>query len=268
MLAKDHYQLQKLNKGEVYVYELADIKLHAYKTNDLLQDEVFILEKQHQGIMLESPCFQDNIAELSQYVQQQHLNLVGKIISYHCAGGSSFADVPVYSTHQAENYATHGAGKQLVRNFAESFGKNFDASGFQITHYLTAGIHQLAGITLNIQENTEAFDIDLPDLQSLYTHMLGHDCHSIVAGMAHAQHLIQELQTYIQQNYALILTAHYTPEDLGDVRIKIAYLQQLQQLANTAASAKALQQRMQQLFPSYQGNNYLEMTAKLFYPEV
>ena len=35
----------KLNKGEMNIYDFGNIKLHAYKTNDFIDDEVFILEK-------------------------------------------------------------------------------------------------------------------------------------------------------------------------------------------------------------------------------
>ena len=60
--------------------------------------------------------------------------------------------------------------------------------------------------------------------------MLGHDCHSIVAGTGHADAMIAELKSYIEKGYDLILTSHYTPEDLKDAETKIAYLENLKRM--------------------------------------
>lgn len=46
---KNTFNQVKLTKGEVGVYDFGAVKLHAYKTNDLIDDEVFIVEKKRQG---------------------------------------------------------------------------------------------------------------------------------------------------------------------------------------------------------------------------
>lgn len=45
---KNNFTTVKLSKGEVGVYDFGKIKLHAYKTNDPMSDEVFVLEKDGQ----------------------------------------------------------------------------------------------------------------------------------------------------------------------------------------------------------------------------
>ena len=65
---KTNFSTVKLNKGEVNVYDFGAVKLHAYKTNDMLSDEVFILEKNGKSVVIESPCFFDNETELEKYV--------------------------------------------------------------------------------------------------------------------------------------------------------------------------------------------------------
>ena len=40
---KNTYQTVKLDKGEMNVYDFGSVKLHAYKTNDYIDDEVFVL---------------------------------------------------------------------------------------------------------------------------------------------------------------------------------------------------------------------------------
>ena len=68
---KNTYTKTALAKGEVGVYDFGEVKLHAYKTNDLIDDEVFIVEKNGKTVVIESPCFFDNIAELTEYLKHQ-----------------------------------------------------------------------------------------------------------------------------------------------------------------------------------------------------
>ena len=78
---KNNYSTVKLEKGEVHVYGCGAIKLHAYKTDDFLSDEVFIVEKNDNAVVIEPPCFLDNIAALNKYVKK--MNVVGMLVAYH-----------------------------------------------------------------------------------------------------------------------------------------------------------------------------------------
>ena len=50
---KNTFKMIKLAKGEINVYDYNNIKLHAYKTNDFIDDEVFILEKNGKAVIIE-----------------------------------------------------------------------------------------------------------------------------------------------------------------------------------------------------------------------
>ena len=54
-MKKTDYQAVKLQKGEMRVYDFGTAKLHAYQTNDLINDEVFILEKNGRAVVVEAP---------------------------------------------------------------------------------------------------------------------------------------------------------------------------------------------------------------------
>ena len=95
--------------------------------------------------------------------------------------------------------------------------------------------------------------------------MLGHDCHSIVAGAGHADAMILQLESYLQKDYSLVLTSHYTPEDLKDVETKIAYLREVKVLASRCGSAAEFKAAVKERFPDYGGENYLEMTSGFFF---
>ena len=109
----------------------------------------------------------------------------------------------------------------------------------------------LGGIRLIIRRSQDAFDVEIPEINAVYTHMLGHDCHSIVAGAAHADAMIATLQGYVEKGYDLILTSHYTPEDLKDVETKIAYLQNLKAIAAGCGSAEEFKAEVQKQYPDY-----------------
>lgn len=253
----------KLEKGEMNIYDFGRVKLHAYKTNDFIDDEVFIIEKDGKAVIIESPCFFDNIQALTEYLK--NVAVEGMLVAYHGAGATFLPQVPKYATANAAEYSQTGGGKALIDNFTGAFGEVFDPSVHKITHVIEAGKVTIGGIDLVIKQTGEAFDVEIPEINAVYTHMLGHDCHSIVAGAGHADAMIAELRGYIAKGYDLILTSHYTPEDLKDAQTKIDYLENLKKIAAGAGDADAFKAEVQRQYPAYSGENYLDMTAGFFF---
>lgn len=260
---KNDFTTVRLEKGEMNVYDFGDIKLHAYKTNDFIDDEVFIVEKSGKAVVIESPCFFDNIRELTEYLKD--MKVEGMLVSYHGAGASFLPDVPKYATQNAADYSENGGGKALISNFTNAFGAIFDSTVHKITHLLSEGKVTIGGIDFVIKQTAEAFDIAIPEINAVYTHMLGHDCHSIVAGASHADAIITELKHDIANGCGLILTSHYTPEDLKDAQTKIDYLENLKKIAAGCADADSFKAEVQKQYPTYSGQNYLDMTAGFFF---
>ena len=263
MMNKNTFKAIALNKGEMNIYDFGTIRLHAYKTNDFIDDEVFIAEKDGRAVIIESPCFFDNIKELTEYLNG--LKVEGMLVAYHGAGATFQPNVPKYATQNAADYSENGGGKALVDNFTNAFGEIFDNSIHKITNIIDEGKLTIGGIDFVIKQTAEAFDIEIPEINAVYTHMLGHDCHSIVAGAGHADGIIAELNSYIKKGYDLILTSHYTPEDLKDAQTKIDYLENLKKIAKTCADADSFKAEVQKQYPAYSGQNYLDMTAGFFY---
>lgn len=260
---KNTFTTVTLKKGEMNIYDFGGIKLHAYKTNDFIDDEVFIVEKNGRAVMIESPCFFDNHRELTEYLKG--IQVEGMLIAYHGAGASFLPNVPKYATQNAVDYSENGGGKALIEKFTNAFGEIFDPSIHKITDVIAEGKLTVGGIDFEIKQTAEAFDIAIPEINAVYTHMLGHDCHSIVAGAGHADAMIAELRSYIEKGYDLILTSHYTPEDLKDAQTKIDYLENLKKIAASVGSADEFKAEVQKQYPAYSGQNYLDMTAGFFY---
>lgn len=260
---KNTFTTVKLEKGEINIYDFGTITLHAYKTNDFIDDEVFIVEKNGKAVIIESPCFFENIKELTKYLND--IEVEGMLSAYHGAGATFLPEVPKYATQNAADYSENGGGKTLITNFTNAFGEIFDASIHQITKVLDEGKINIGGIDFVIKKTAEAFDIAIPEINAVYTHMLGHDCHSIVAGAGHADAMIAELRSYIENGYDLILTSHYTPEDLKDAQTKIDYLENLKKIAAGTQNADEFKAEVGKQYPQYSGQNYLDMTAGFFY---
>lgn len=260
---KNTFTTVKLNKGEMNIYDFGGVKLHAYKTNDFIDDEVFVVEKNGKAVIIESPCFFDNIRELEEYLSD--VEVEGMLIAYHGAGASFLPQVPRYATQNAVEYSANGGGKALIDNFTKAFGDIFDKSVHKITDVIKEGKVTIGGIDFVIKQTAEAFDIQIPEINAVYTHMLGHDCHSIVAGAAHADSIAAELKGYVAKGYDLILTSHYTPEDLKDAQTKIDYLENLKKIAAACSDADSFKTEVQKQYPAYSGQNYLDMTAGYFY---
>ena len=260
---KNTFRKVTLKKGEVGVYDFGEVRLHAYKTNDFMDDEVFIVEKNGRAVVIESPCFHDNIAELTEYLG--NMKVEGMFIAYHGAGATFLPDVPKYATENAVAYSENGGGKALITNFTAAFGDVFDKTVHRVTNLVGAGKVTVGGIDFVIHPTHEAFDIEIPEINAVYTHMLGHDCHSIVAGAGHADAMISQLRGYIGKGYCLILTSHYTPEDLKDAETKIAYLESLKAMAAESRNADDFKGKVSVRYPQYSGQNYLDMTAGFFF---
>lgn len=260
---KNTFKTVRLAKGEVNVYDFGGVKLHAYKTNDFIDNEVFIIEKAGKAVIIESPCFFDNIAELTGYLSG--MKAEGMLVAYHGAGATFLRDVPKYATANAVGYSENGGGKALIDKFTGAFGEGFDRSVHKVTNVIGEGKITIGGIDFVIRQTHEAFDIEIPEINAIYTHMLGHDCHSIVAGAGHADGMIAQLNGYITNGYTLILTSHYTPEDLKDAGTKIAYLENLKRIASGCGTAEEFKTRVREQYPDYSGENYLDMTAGFFF---
>lgn len=262
-MKKNDFSTVRLDRGEMHIYDFGAVRLHAYRTDDPLSDEVFLLEKAGSFVVLESPCFVGSIAALTKYLEGR--TVAGMLVAYHGAGATFLPDVPKYATENAVEYSKTGGGKALIDQFAGGFGDAFDASVHAVTDIIGEGPVTIGGIRFIIHRTDEAFDVEIPEINAVYTHMMGHDCHSIVAGAGHADGIIRQLQAYLSSGYDLILTSHYTPEDLKDARTKIDYLERLKAIAATCADGAQFKEAVKAQFPGYSGENYLDMTTGFFF---
>lgn len=254
-----------LDKGYVLVYDFGFIKVHNYNTADYIDDQVVLLEKNKKLVVIESPAFYDNNIELESYINSLGVTLDGILLSYHMGGGTFLKNAKKYATHSADIYGHNGGGKALIDNFTNTFFEVFDNNIHSVTDYIDGEKLTLADIDMNIIPTNEGYDIEIPEINSIYTHMLGSSCHSIIAGIKHANTMIETLKGYIDKNYNLIFTSHYIPEDIKAVNEKISYIETLLNIASDSKNASEMIEKVKKEYPNYSGENYLEMTANSFF---
>jgi hypothetical protein len=119
----------KLSKGEVTVYDFGSIKLHSYKTNDVLSDVCYVLEGKDGLVLLESTAFKENVQELNNYMKSLKKPLQGMFLSYHSNGYNTYPAVPIYATEKAlASWGENGGVSALTNNFVQAFGDTVDTN--------------------------------------------------------------------------------------------------------------------------------------------
>lgn len=262
-------EISKINlkKGFIEIYNFGEIKLHSYQTNDLMYDESYILENENNILLVEFPAFYDNLEEFEEYVKSLGKTIIGKVFSDHPNGGTIFKNVKGYASKGTIKSMKEGTINNLVTGFETAFGGTFAKEYHEITDILTENKINIGGFDLNITYYDENIEIEFPQIGCIYTHMLGHDCHSIVAGEEHANAIIEQLKKYKEKGYNLVLSSHYTPETLKDVDTKINYLEELKKIAKECTNSEEFKENIKTKYPEYSGLNYLDMTAGYFFPQ-
>lgn len=263
--------VEKLETGDVTVIDCGKVRIHVYNTADAINDQVIMLERPHvigknKAVILELPPFKDGIQAFTKYIQDKKIDVEARLVSYHAAG-TFLPDVHAYMTENAQKYNTQGGGKALIDNFAGIFGEAFDPTVVGEGEIIKGGKLDLAGIEMVINPDNDAYEVEVPEAKAVYVHMLGHDCHSIVAGAGHADAIIANLRGYLDKGYEIFLSSHYSPETRQDVETKIAYLERLKAIASDCKDAESFKAAVNQEFAGYSGGNYLDMTAGFFFPQ-
>jgi len=259
----------QLQKGTVWIYNYGDIKLHAYETKDTFGSFVYLLEKNGQAVLLESPPIKDNYAEWIDYITGLGDKNIDLIVSYHPVG-ATFIDTDkltfrnVYSMKNAVDFYTVGAG---VPSLAQLKKRNelFDESVYKPTILLKEGAIEIAGITFEMTNADIAFDVAIPEINSVHPHILGHDKHTLVFSYEFLDAYIAQLKRYQDKGYDMFISSHSEPETKGDVTIKLHYLQEMKKIALASSTKQLFIDKMNEAYPGFGWPFYLQGSASFLF---
>lgn len=255
-----------LGNGLIQIYDYGNIKLHAFQSNDAMWDETFLLETATNLVAIESPAFKTDIKIWQEYVATLNKPLTDILLAYHPAGAKWYDNATSHATSIAIKSFTTGSIRQLIDNLGQSSGPDFLTDIQPIENILIDGLNTIGGIDFEIMNNDESYDIGIPVINAVYTHMLGSHVHSIMFSIEHMDATIATLQAYKAKGYEIILSGHFLPESAVALDDKIAYLEKTKELAATSANLSDFALSMVAAFPNYAGLHYLGMTAGALFP--
>lgn len=253
--------------GVFTVYDYGKIKLHAYATNDPLNDEVYILENDKLLVGIEMPSFTKNLEEWKEYIISLNKPMKDIFIADHPTGASYVKGVNIYGTADTKNSIEYGSVSNITKGLSQVFGKDFHGENdiIKINKIINEGKILIGGIKFNIIQNGSSYDIEIPEINAIHTHMLGKTTHSIIVSPENMNYMLSVLKNYQDRNYNLILSAHSEPENQDAVTEKINYIRTVKNFSEKYSTKQEFIYNMKKEFPNYSGENYLEMTAGYLY---
>ncbi|WP_075590173.1 hypothetical protein [Labilibacter marinus] len=225
----------QLEKGTMWVYDYGETKVHAYETKDFFGTYVFILEKNGEAVLLETPPVKDNYEELIDYIVGLGHASIDLILSYHPIGAEFIKTdklkfTNIYSMqHAVDNYVS-GPGAPSLIGLKERFGEAMDVSIYEPTLMLEEGEIEIVGMKFILKNIDFAFSVEIPEINAVHLHMLGADRHTMVFNYEFADSLINLLKGFQKAGYDMYFSSHAEPETTGAVTQKIKYLEDLNEL--------------------------------------
>ncbi|GHT73833.1 hypothetical protein FACS1894124_2790 [Spirochaetia bacterium] len=261
-MMKKTMAMTPLSIGAVRVYDFDGIRLHAYETKNPFADECYLFETGQELIGLEAPLFRDNVAEFANYIRSLHKPLNHLIIAYHPGGANAFTGSRVYTTEAAKKSMGEGGSiKAMLDNFAGGFGDKLNTEIPAVTDIIKAGKVTIGGIEFIVKDTRESFDLEIPALNVVYTHMVGHKVHNMLENPAHIDAMIGQMKDYERRKPSLILTTHDVPATVEIAAEKLSYLKKVKELAATSKDRASFIAGVKAVFPDYAGEHFLERSA-------
>ncbi|MFP3041015.1 hypothetical protein LQZ19_04230 [Treponema primitia] len=251
-----------LGVGTVRIYDLNGIRLHAYDTKDPFGDESYLFETEHELIGLESPMFLNNLAEYADYVNSLDKPLNHFIMDYHPGGSNAFIYCRTYATETTKkSIAEGGSIKTLIDNFSAAFGNHLNPYIPAITNIIKPGRITIGDIEFIVKDTKESFDLEIPAINAVYTHMVGNKVHNILESPEQIDAMIGQMEDYTKKKPDLILTTHDIPATAEVAAEKTTYLKTIKELALTSKDKTSFVEQVRAAFPEYDGRDYLKMSA-------
>lgn len=255
-----------VDSGSVTVYDFDDSKLHVYASGDALGDVAYIVEGKDALVGIELPSFTDGLNAWQNYIDTLGKPMNDLFLCDHVTGASYVKGMTIYGTQGAQDSISSGSTYATTQGLYETFGDDFHGGPDMANiNKVVSGTVTVAGIDFNLIDHGETYDLEIPSMNAIYTHMLGKTSHSIFTSAAHMDTMIDTLRSYQSAGYDMILSAHSGVEGQDAVTEKIRYMEKAEELVKINDSADSFMAAMKEAFPDYTGENYLEMSAGYLY---
>lgn len=198
-------------------------------------------------------------------MKKKFLAILSAAMMFSVMGAGSAGAAPAKAV-PTESHITLKSGSVNVYDYGDvKLHAYFTNDPLADVAYIVEGKKALAGVDFEVIDRGESYDLAIPSMNVVYTHMLGKTTHSILISAAHIEAFLQMLKEYQAAGYAMILTSHGGPEGQDAVAEKISYLNKTKEIMQQSKTADEFKANMKAAFPAYDGENYLDMTAGFLY---
>lgn len=268
---KDSKTVQ-LIKGTIRVFDYGTTKVHAYETKGHFNTHAFFVEKNGKGVLIETPPMKDNYEEFITYIANLGHKEIDAMVSYHLIGEHFFDSDKlkfnkIYSNDKSIEYMNTSGGESL-EGLKKAAGEEFDDTKITPNANLEDGPITIAGMKFIIKSTGIGFDVEMPEINAVHLHMLGHDNHTLVFNAAFIDVVISELTYFRDKGYNTYFSSHSNPETIGDVTLKIRYLEDMKKVLAVSKSKEEFLSKMDEMYPNFGWNFYLQGSANMLFPSV
>ena len=198
-------------------------------------------------------------------MKKKFLAILSAAMMFSVMGAGSAGAAPAKAV-PTESHITLKSGSVNVYDYGDvKLHAYFTNDPLADVAYIVEGKKALAGVDFEVIDRGESYDLAIPSINVIYTHMFGKTTHSILTSAAHIEAFLQMLKEYQAAGYAMILTSHGGPEGQDAVPEKISYLNKTKEIMQQSKTADEFKANMKAAFPDYDGENYLDMTAGFLY---
>ena len=252
---------------EAYVYDFDGLRIHGFNIGGNGEAIVcYIVEADDALIGVERPSTYQGNEDFVAYAESLGKPMGDQFVSAHPNGAEYTEGMSIYGTQAAADAIAGGSTKETADSVGSRAPDTWDFNYCQVNTVIEAGSVTVGGVDFEIVEYGDVYDLALPAAHAVFTHMLGGNVHSIVAGIDGADAMIAQCQKYLDDGYTLILSTHAKPEGQQAVIDKIAYLEEEKEIAGRCSTAAEFIDAMNEAFPDYEMPSYLEMSAAMFFP--
>lgn len=253
-----------IGRCTVKIYEIGGVVVHAFATNDPLLDECFIFEGRDSLVGLEAPAFIEDLEAWRDYIRSLEKPMRDIIIDVHPTGGRYTQDMRVWSTYGAARSIAEGKTMTTINRMRDQF-EGLDRSEVAITDFITREQMVIGGIAFRFVDYGDDFDVFVPRMRAVYTHMFGADTHSLITSVADADILIGRARMYAEESVALILSSHHEPELADAIGRKIGYLENAKEQIEDSVDGDEYRERMRRFYPRHLGGNLLDISSAMIF---
>lgn len=256
-------------KGRFETYDFDDFKLHAYYTNDVMDDASYIVEGKDALVTLEQPLFKDNVSEYDAYLTKLNKPVTQRIADYHLGGTGTH---PVVMAEGMPEFTSKGVYADMMNGFAQGFGEAIVSLPTGKKNEVGFGSTQTyAGVPFSFLHGAAT---DFPGASILiggkvwfshWTPMKAHVSHLHVSSPAAIDAEIAECRKALESGAVLFIGGHGGVAETDAVKFKIDYLNTMKRLLAENKTPETFIEAMKKAYPNLSGSEGLGELAKALY---